>query len=89
MTLLKYKLSVQSLGIGTGFSLHYIAAKKEFSYLCGGAIPGVFISLHPAHEAPSFIHDALKVQINNIVKISIKPKKTTISRGLEKLSPKK
>ena len=89
MTLIKLQFTVQSLGIGTGFSLNYISAKKEFSYLCGGSIPGVFIALHPPQEAPSFIYDFYKVQINNDVKISIKPKKTIISRGLEKLSPKK
>lgn len=55
--------------------------------MCGGMVPGLSIRLHPPGEIPSLINSIAKVQINNIAKISIKPKKMKISKGLEKLQP--
>lgn len=78
---------ISSKGIDAGLKFVYTNRKDEFSNICGGMVPGLFIKLHPQGEIPSLIKIGAKVQIHNMAKILIKPKMLKSTKGLEKWTP--
>ena len=77
---------VDKLSSGNGLNVLYRLLVEEFESLCGRGRVAVF--LHAPDEIPHIHYKYIELQLNEIMRISVKPKLTKISKEMENLTPK-
>ena len=68
-----------------GLNILYRTLTKEYEIKCGEG--KIFAMIHAPGDIPHFHYKYIQLQLNEIARITVRPKLTKISKGLEKLTP--